>query len=85
MVPQFYIPETSNTKRVNRMAVCAFRYCREWSSTRSVDELVKALDLSGDSEKPSPTSVQGIDNQAQTAVNRPIAGDWPSVSIDATA
>jgi transposase-like protein len=64
-------------------------------STRSVDDLVKALGMSGISKKPGQPALHGasrarprcagdIDERVKTFLERPIEGDWPYVWLDAT-
>jgi putative transposase len=53
-------------------------------STRSVDELVKAMGMSGVSKSQVSRLCEEIDDRVQTFLNRPIEGDWPYLWIDAT-
>lgn len=53
-------------------------------STRSVDELVKAMGMSGVSKSQISRLCEEIDERVQTFLNRPIEGDWPYLWIDAT-
>src|SRR6185312_16310098 len=53
-------------------------------STRSVDELVKALGLEGISKSQVSRLCEEIDERVQAFLNRPIEGDWPYVWLDAT-
>ena len=53
-------------------------------STRSVDELVKALGMAGISKSQVSRLCQEIDERVQTFLERPIEGDWPYLWIDAT-
>lgn len=53
-------------------------------STRSVDELVKAMGMSGVSKSQVSRLCEEIDERVQTFLNRPIEGDWPYLWIDAT-
>src|SRR5689334_18819646 len=53
-------------------------------STRSVDELVKALGLEGISKSQVSRLCEDIDERVQTFLQRPIEGDWPYVWLDAT-
>ena len=53
-------------------------------STRSVDDLVKAMGMSGISKSQVSRLCAEIDERVQTFLNRPIEGDWPYVWLDAT-
>jgi putative transposase len=53
-------------------------------STRSVDELVKAMGMSGVSKSQVSRLCEDIDGRVQEFLNRPIEGDWPYLWIDAT-
>jgi transposase-like protein len=53
-------------------------------STRSVDELVKAMGMSGISKSQVSRLCEEIDERVQAFLGRPIEGDWPYLWIDAT-
>jgi transposase-like protein len=53
-------------------------------STRSVDELVKAMGMSGISKSQVSRLCEEIDERVKTFLGRPIEGDWPYLWIDAT-
>ena len=53
-------------------------------STRSVDELVKAMGMSGISKSQVSRLCEEIDVRVKAFLNRPLEGDWPYVWIDAT-
>ena len=53
-------------------------------STRSVDDLVKALGMSGVSKSQVSRLCEEIDGRVKTFLDRPIEGDWPYLWIDAT-
>jgi putative transposase len=53
-------------------------------STRSVDDLVKAMGMSGISKSQVSRLCQEIDERVQAFLTRPIEGDWPYIWIDAT-
>jgi len=53
-------------------------------STRSVDDLVKALGMSGISKSQVSRLCQEIDERVQAFLERPIEGDWPYLWVDAT-
>jgi putative transposase len=53
-------------------------------STRSVDELVKAMGMSGISKSQVSRLCQEIDGKIAAFLNRPLEGDWPYLWLDAT-
>ena len=53
-------------------------------STRSVDELVKALGMEGISKSQVSRLCAEIDERVHAFLARPIEGDWPYVWLDAT-
>jgi len=53
-------------------------------STRSVDDLVKAMGASGISKSAVSRLIEEIDERVNAFLNRPIEGEWPYVRIDAT-
>ena len=53
-------------------------------STRSVDDLVKAMGMTGVSKSQVSRLCEEIDERVQTFLQRPIEGDWPYLWIDAT-
>ena len=53
-------------------------------STRSVDELVRAMGMSGISKSQVSRLCAEIDERVGVFLNRPIEGDWPYLWIDAT-
>lgn len=53
-------------------------------STRSVDDLVKAMGMSGISKSQVSRLCEEIDQRVKTFLERPIEGDWPYLWIDAT-
>jgi putative transposase len=53
-------------------------------STRSVDELVKAMGMSGISKSQVSRLCAEIDERVNAFLTRPIEGDWPYLWIDAT-
>ena len=53
-------------------------------STRSVDDLVKAMGLSGISKSQVSRLCKEIDERVTAFLERPIEGDWPYLWIDAT-
>ena len=53
-------------------------------STRSVDDLVKAMGGGGVSKSQVSRLCEEIDGRVKTFLERPIEGDWPYIWIDAT-
>ncbi|QDM15526.1 IS256 family transposase [Tardiphaga sp. vice352] len=53
-------------------------------STRSVDDLVKAMGMSGVSKSQVSRLCEEIDERVNAFLERPIEGDWPYLWIDAT-
>ena len=53
-------------------------------STRSVDDLVKAMGMSGISKSQVSRLCEEIDGRVKTFLERPVEGDWPYLWIDAT-
>jgi transposase-like protein len=53
-------------------------------STRSVDDLVKAMGMSGISKSQVSRLCKEIDERVKAFLDRPIEGDWPYLWIDAT-
>src|SRR6188472_2444809 len=53
-------------------------------STRSVDDLVQAMGMSGISKSQVSRLCAEIDEKVKTFLSRPIEGDWPYLWIDAT-
>jgi putative transposase len=53
-------------------------------STRSVDDLVKAMGMSGISKSQVSRLCQDIDERVHAFLKRPLVGDWPYLWLDAT-
>ena len=53
-------------------------------STRSVDDLVKAMGMSGISKSQVSRLCEEIDEKVKAFLTRPLEGDWPYLWIDAT-
>jgi putative transposase len=53
-------------------------------STRSVDDLVQAMGMSGISKSQVSRLCEDIDVRVKAFLDRPIEGDWPYLWIDAT-
>ena len=53
-------------------------------STRSVDELVRAMGMTGISKSQVSRLCEEIDDRVKAFLDRPIEGDWPYLWLDAT-
>ncbi|HMI10859.1 MAG TPA: IS256 family transposase [Bradyrhizobium sp.] len=53
-------------------------------STRSVDELVKAMGMTGISKSQVSRLCEEIDSKVTAFLNRPLEGEWPYLWLDAT-
>ena len=53
-------------------------------STRSVDDLVKAMGMTGISKSQVSRLCAEIDDKIATFLNRPLEGEWPYIWLDAT-
>src|SRR5436853_3978142 len=53
-------------------------------STRRVEDLVQAMGLSGISKSQVPKLCKEIDERVNAFLDRPLAGDWPYLWLDAT-
>ena len=53
-------------------------------STRSVDDLVRAMGMSGISKSQVSRLCEEIDGKIEAFLNRPLEGDWPYLWLDAT-
>jgi len=53
-------------------------------STRAVDDLVKAMGMTGISKSQVSRLCKDIDARVKAFLERPIEGDWPLVWLDAT-
>lgn len=53
-------------------------------STRSVDDLVKAMGMTGISKSQVSRLCEEIDERVKAFLNRPLEGNWPYLWIDAT-
>ena len=53
-------------------------------STRAVDDLVKAMGMSGISKSQVSRLCEDIDERVKAFLGRPLEGDWPYLWIDAT-
>ena len=80
-VPGFLEPRRTGEKAL--AAVIQEAYI-QGVSTRSVDELVKAMGMSGISKSQVSRLCAEIDERVNAFLDRPLEGDWPYVWIDAT-
>lgn len=81
-----YFPEFLEPRRTAEKALTAViqEAYIQGISTRSVDELVKAMGMTGVSKSQVSRLCEEIDERVQTFLQRPIEGDWPYLWIDAT-
>jgi putative transposase len=79
--PSFLDPRRASEKAL--VAVIQEAYV-QGVSTRSVDELVKSMGMSGISKSQVSRLCEDIDERVKTFLNRPIEGSWPYLWIDAT-
>ena len=79
--PSFLEPRRASEKAL--VAVIQEAYI-QGVSTRSVDELVKAMGMTGISRSQVSRLCEDIDDRVKTFLNRPLEGSWPYLWIDAT-
>jgi len=81
-----YFPEFLEPRRtaVKALAAVIQEAYVQGISTRSVDDLVKALGMSGVSKSEFSRLCAELDERLGAFLNRPIEGDWPYLWIDAT-
>jgi putative transposase len=81
-----YFPEFLEPRRTAEKALTAViqEAYIQGVSTRSVDELVKALGMSGVSKSQVSRLCGELDERVGAFLNRQIEGDWPYLWIDAT-
>jgi putative transposase len=82
----FYFPAFLEPRRMAEKALTAViqEAYVQGVSTRSVDELVKALGMEGISKSQVSRLCGEIDERVQAFLTRPIEGEWPYVWLDAT-
>jgi transposase-like protein len=80
-----YFPEFLEPRRAAEKAMTAViqEAYIQGVSTRSVDELVKAMGLTGISRSQVSRLCTEIDERVQAFLNRPLEGEWPYLWIDA--
>jgi transposase-like protein len=81
-----YFPGFLEPRRMAEKALTAViqEACIHGVSTRSVDDLVKALGMSGISKSQVSRLCAEIDERVTAFLERPLEGDWPYLWIDAT-
>jgi transposase-like protein len=81
-----YFPSFLEPRRTSEKALAAViqEAYVQGVSTRSVDELVKAMGMTGISKSQVSRLCEDIDGRVKTFLNRPIEGFWPYLWIDAT-
>src|SRR4029434_5132778 len=81
-----YFPEFLEPRRTAEKALTAViqEAYIQGISTRSVDELVKALGMSGVSKSQVSRLCSELDERVNAFLGRQIEGDWPYLWIDAT-
>ena len=84
--PGSYFPGFLEPRRMAQKALTAViqEAYIQGISTRSVDDLVKALGMDGISKSQVSRLCGEIDERVQAFLTRPIEGDWPYVWLDAT-
>ena len=81
-----YFPQFLEPRRVSEKALTAVvqEAYIQGISTRSVDELVRAMGMSGISKSQVSKLCQEIDERVASFLERPLEGDWPYLWLDAT-
>src|ERR1700739_2653207 len=81
-----YFPAFLEPRRMSEKALTAViqEAYVQGVSTRSVDELVKAMGRSGISKSQVSRLIEEIDGKITAFLNRPLEGDWPYLWLDAT-
>ena len=81
-----YFPSFLEARRTSEKALIAViqEAYIQGVSTRSVDDLVKAMGMTGISKSQVSRLCEEIDERVGTFLERPIEGRWPYVWIDAT-
>jgi len=79
--PTFLDPRRTAEKAL--MAVIQEAYIHG-VSTRAVDDLVRAMGLTGTSKSQVSRLCEEIDERVHAFLNRPLEGDWPFLWLDAT-
>ena len=81
-----YFPGFLEPRRMAEKALTAViqEACIQGVSTRSVDELVQAMGMTGIAKSQVSRLCGEIDDKVHTFLNRPVEGDWPYLWLDAT-
>lgn len=81
-----YFPEFLEPRRVSEKALTAVvqEAYIQGISTRSVDDLVRAMGMSGISKSQVSKLCWEIDERVVSFLERPLEGDWPYLWLDAT-
>jgi len=81
-----YFPAFLEPRRMSEKALTAVvqEAYVQGISTRSVDDLVQAMGMTGISKSQVSRLCSEIDEKVQAFLNRPIEGDWPYLWLDAT-
>jgi transposase-like protein len=81
-----YLPAFLEPRRMAEKALAAViqEAYVQGVSTRSVDELVKAMGMTGISKSQVSRLCEEIDGKIEAFLNRPLEGDWPYLWLDAT-
>lgn len=81
-----YFPEFLEPRRAAEKAMAAViqEAYVQGLSTRSVDDLVKAMGMTGVSKSQVSRLCADIDDRVSAFLNRPLEGDWPYLWLDAT-
>lgn len=81
-----YFPAFLEPRRLSEKAITAVvqEAYVQGVSTRSVDDLVKALGMTGISKSQVSRLCAEIDDKVQAFLARPLEGDWPYLWLDAT-
>jgi putative transposase len=81
-----YFPGFLDPRRLAEKAIAAVvqEAYVQGVSTRSVDDLVRALGMDGISKSQVSRLCEEIDEKVKPFLGRPIEGDWPYVWLDAT-
>lgn len=81
-----YFPEFLEPRRAAEKAMTAViqEAYVQGLSTRSVDDLVKAMGMSGVSKSQVSRLCADIDERVDAFLSRPLEGDWPYLWLDAT-
>ena len=80
--PAFLEPRRASEKALTAVIQEAYVH---GVSTRSVDDLVKAMGMTGISKSQVSRLCEEIDERVHAFLNRPIEGSWPYLWIDATS